>query len=362
MKTFAFYLPQFHEIPENNLWWGKGFTEWTNVKKAKPLFQGHVQPKHPIDNNYYNLLEKNTVEWQTSLLEEYRIDGLIYYHYYFKGKKLLEKPAENLLRWKGINQRFFFCWANHDWNKSWNGTKELLIKQEYGIENDWEKHFEYLLPFFCDIRYEKKNNMPLFMIFECNFPEKNRMLEYFDKRCRENGFSGIYLIESFQCAKRNFKKSMYQFKENKASVTKKIHLREPTTCMAYYRDNIFVNLPQRIIQKGKRIVGTMNKQPYLLRLDGNRLFKLMTSYKKDKEFIPGLFLGWDNTPRYGCRGYVISPPSYENFQRYMNSIKEFEYLFINAWNEWAEGMILEPTIENGYLYLEWLRKWKVDNL
>ena len=147
MKQFAFYLPQFHRIPENDEWWGSGFTEWRNVKNATPLFKGHMQPKVPLDNNYYNLLNKKTVVEQTALLHKYGLSGLIYYHYYFNGKTLLEKPAENLLSWTDISQPFFFCWANHTWYRSWEGSKEVLIEQTYGTESDWEKHFEYLLPF-----------------------------------------------------------------------------------------------------------------------------------------------------------------------------------------------------------------------
>ena len=136
-------MPQFHEIPENNEWWGDGFTEWINVKKAQPLFKGHLQPKHPLNNNYYDLMSKKTVEWQTSLMHKYGIYGMIYYHYYFCGRMLLEKPAENLLRWKEIDQPFFFCWANHTWNRSWKGSKEVLLEQTYGDETDWKRHFDY---------------------------------------------------------------------------------------------------------------------------------------------------------------------------------------------------------------------------
>ena len=181
MKKFAFFLPQFHEIPENDEWWGKGFTEWTNVKDAKPLYKGHQQPKHPMNNNYYNLLHKNVVEWQTELMNKSGLDGFIYYHYYFTGKKLLEKPAENLLKWKDIPQRFFFCWANHTWNRSWEGKKTILLEQTYGTKDDWEKHFQYLLPLFKDDRYEKRDNKPLLMIFISQFNEKNNMFQYFDK-------------------------------------------------------------------------------------------------------------------------------------------------------------------------------------
>ena len=130
------------------------------------LYKNHLQPKLPLNDNYYNLLDKETVEWQTKLMKKYHVDGLIYYHYYFKGKLLLEKPAENLLKWKDIDQPFFFCWANHSWFRSWEGSKKLLVKQKYGNKEDWEKHFQYLLPFFIDARYEKKDGKPLFMVFE----------------------------------------------------------------------------------------------------------------------------------------------------------------------------------------------------
>ena len=202
MKWFAFYLPQFHEVKENNKWWGQGFTEWTHVKAAQPIYKGHQQPIVPMNQNYYNLMEKETVEWQTLLMKEYGIYGFVYYHYYFCGEKLLEKPAENLLKWKDIEQPFFFCWANHSWYQSNNGEKKLLIEQNYGSEKEWEDHFQYLLPFFKDSRYEKKDSKPVFMIYIANFPKMQKMMDYFDKRCKENGFDGIYIIETFSDASR----------------------------------------------------------------------------------------------------------------------------------------------------------------
>lgn len=196
MKKYAFFLPQFHSIKENDEWWGEGFTEWVNVKKAKKLYENHVQPITPLDNNYYCLLDKNTVEWQTSLMKKYCIDGLIYYHYYFCGDLLLEKPAENLLKWKDIDQPFFFCWANHSWYRSWNGTKELLKQQTYGGQEDWEKHFQYLIKFFSDSRYIKVNNRPIFVIYNPDFIEKNDMVEFLNRRCIDYGFDGVYIVET----------------------------------------------------------------------------------------------------------------------------------------------------------------------
>ena len=126
MKKFAIFLPQFHEIPENNKWWGKGFTEWTHVRNATPLFSGHDQPQIPLNGNYYNLLEKDSVIWQSDLLHNYGLDGFAYYHYWFNGTPLLEKPLKNLLNWKDINQKYFLYWANHSWVKSEKKEQKIL--------------------------------------------------------------------------------------------------------------------------------------------------------------------------------------------------------------------------------------------
>ena len=348
MKKFAFYLPQFHEIPENNKWWGDGFTEWTNVKKAKPLYKGHKQPKEPLNDNYYNLLDIETVKWQTNLMKEYGIDGLIYYHYYFNGKLLLEKPAENLLKNKDIDQKFFFCWANHTWYKSWLGTKEVLIEQTYGNEEDWEKHFQYLLPFFKDERYEKKDNMPLFMIFKSDFECKNQYLDYLNKKCIEEGFDGIYVIETFLDGKYNWPNDLEECLRNKSSVTKKILLREPNTVLNIYNTKA-VYKPLKAINRIKK---NIFKKPTIY--NGNLFYKIICKEPVDNRMIHSLFFEWDNSPRHEERGYVISPPSKENFTNVMNKFKKEEYLFFNAWNEWAEGMMLEPTKEKKYGYLEWI--------
>lgn len=355
MKKYAFFLPQFHEIRENNEWWGEGFTEWVNVKKATPLYENHLQPKKPLDENYYDLLEKDTVLWQTELMKKYKIDGLIYYHYYFEGRMLLEKPAENLLKWKEIPQNFFFCWANHTWNRSWNGTKEVLLEQTYGDEDAWEEHFQYLLPFFLDQRYEKRNNEPVFMIFDSNFSQKKDMFEYFNKRCLENGFSGICLIETY--IHKNEFVDIGVLREKKTSQTEFLFYREPTM-VRYDRKYQRVELVIRCIDKVKKIVGKAINKPFVKTYSGNELYELMIQdYVSQKDVLHGVFFEWDNTPRHKERGYIITPVDKVLFDQYMTILKEEEYVFINAWNEWAEGMMLEPTEENGYKYLEWLKEW-----
>ena len=344
MRIFSFYLPQYHEIPENNEWWGKGFTEWTNVRKAKPLFKGHVQPVHPLNNNYYDLMDKSIVEWQTRLMKAYGLTGMIYYHYYFCGKKLLEKPAENLLKWKEIDQPFFFCWANRSWKKTWNGTSELLIEQKYGNEPDWEEHFQYLLPFFQDERYEKKNNKPVFMLFGCDFSEKQKYVEYLDQKCKDVGFSGIHII--------NVAFRIEDLNKIDSDVEETWHLREPNTSISLYYDKL-KSIPFSIYNRTIKILS----KKHIFKYNGDKLLKERTDYRTDIPYIPGLFFGWDNTPRHGSRGDYVSAPKKETVWKYLDSMKDSEYLFINAWNEWCEGMILEPTEENGYQYLEWIKEW-----
>ena len=349
MKIYAYYLPQFHCIPENDKWWGKGFTEWTNVKKAKSLFKNHIQPQIPLDNNYYSLDDIETLKWQQNLLNKYKVDGLIFYHYYFTGKKLLEKPAEMLLNNRNINIDFFFCWANHSWRRTWNGSTEMLLEQKYGNKEDWKKHFDYLLPFFKDKRYQKRDNKPLFMVFKSDFKEKKEMFEYFNKRCIENGFDGICIIET---------SDEYKIYTNKESnYTKLLHLREPSSALKKYI-NKKINFFNRVINKLKKILNKYNIK-FIIKYDGNKFFKLMCkNYFYNKNIIRGLFFEWDNTPRHSYRGYVITPVSKNNFLEYMNLIKNEDYVFINAWNEWAEGMMLEPTEHNKYKYLEWIKEWK----
>lgn len=353
MKYFAFYLPQFHEIPENNEWWGKGFTEWTKVKEAKPIFKGHSQPMLPLNDNFYNLLDTDTVIWQTNLMKKYGVDGLIYYHYYFKGKKLLEKPAENLLSNKFIDQPFFFCWANHSWYRSWEGSKEILLNQTYGNKYDWENHFQYLLPFFKDTRYEKKDNYPLFMLFDCSFDAKEEMMLYFDRRCKEEGFGGIYLIETY-----NGIGNISSFDKLTSSVTKKIFFRESSASNHIFLDKIKYSpkwFALRISKTLSQKYGKFRPPIYI----GNDLYDVIINEEAyGQRYIHGAFFEWDNTPRHKNRGFIITPPSKEKFMFFIEKVRNDDYVFINAWNEWAEGMVLEPTKKNGYKYLSWIKESK----
>ena len=188
-RTLAMYLPQFHEVPENSQWWGAGYTEWTAVKQAKPCFPGHEQPVIPMNGNYYDLLSKETMVWQAKLAKKYGVDGFCFYHYWFgRGRKILEKPAENLLKWTDIDLPFCFCWDPGTWARTWSKMGNawadafepekdkaqtrgdgILIQQDFGDASYWEAHFEYLLPFFRDERYLRVDGTPVFIFYNSNF-------------------------------------------------------------------------------------------------------------------------------------------------------------------------------------------------
>lgn len=183
MKIIAYYLPQFHDIPENDEMWGKGFTEWVNVKQAKPLFEGHNQPRIPKGGNYYNLLSNDIKKWQISLAKTYGIYGFCMYHYWFGGKLLLEKPVEQYLEDKSLDFPFCICWANENWTNAWKSdNNKVLIEQHYGGKEEWKAHFEYLSPFFQDKRYIKVDGKPLFLLYRPELISTlNEMLDYWQE-------------------------------------------------------------------------------------------------------------------------------------------------------------------------------------
>jgi hypothetical protein len=349
VKTIAYFLPQYHEIEENNNWWGKGFTEWVNLKKSHPLFVGH-RIARPYNNNYYNLLDKETVIWQSQLLNDYNVHGLCYYHYWFKGKKLLEKPAENLLKWSDIDQKFMFMWANHDWTKSWIGQKELLIKQEYGVESDWLEHVDYLMSFFKDDRYIKINNKPVFQIYISNdISDFDKMIELWNQVCLDNGFDGIYIIENVDNV--NFPQDLIYHRTSSA-----INIMEHSAAINYWRKFYFHEVIFGKIRKMFAGTDTIRNTSYDIVVENS--VRIMKNLNLQIKVFFGVSTGWDNTPRYGSRGYIISNSTPNKFKEYLKMAKEIselrnqEIIFISCWNEWCEGMCLEPSDINGFGYLE----------
>ena len=369
-KIIPFYLPQFHEIPENNKWWGEGFTEWTNLKKAAPLFEGHNQPRVPENNNYYNLLDDNVKIWQAELAKKHGIFGFCYYHYWFKdGKKLLEKPAEQMLQNKKIDLPFCFSWANENWSRNWDGgNSEIIMSQEYGNKSDWEKHFNYLLPFFKDDRYITYEGKPIFIIYK---PEQiidiKRMVRYFKERAVEEGFPGLYCGFQFPTYYNDmyYDDSIFDFRIGFEPTYSRNPLRDQTGTapkIALLRKLHLDVVVNQYRKKNEKKAKKPRKQSTKLNLfDYDEAWSKILSNKWADNFWPGAFVDWDNTPR-NKKGVVYTGQSVEKFGRYMEQLvrrarKENKIcIFINAWNEWCEGAYLEPDVKDSLKKLEALKR------
>lgn len=349
IKAISLYLPQFHRTDENDKWWGKGFTEWTAVKEAQPLFPGHRQPRSPLNDNYYNLLEHDAMEWQAQLAKKYKISGFCFYHYWFKdGKKVLEKPAENLLKWKDIDMPFCFCWANQTWARTWDKIQEknswadkfenrsleltadsgILLEQSYGNETEWKQHFFYLLPFFKDERYLKKDGKPIFWFYR---PENcyclNAMSKLWKKLAVENGLPGLYMIVTADSA--------MPWNEIDAAVLMPAALR----------------MQQKAKRKLENVKWAWNYDDILMNI-------LREDCSQKGKVYLGCITDFDDTPRRGENGTIFVGSSPDKFGNYLDALvrksieMKNEFVIINAWNEWGEGMYLEPDTVNEFRYLE----------
>ena len=352
----AMYLPQFHRIPENDKWWGEGFTEWMAAKRAEKLYQGHYQPREPLNNYYYDLLQKETMEWQANLALKYSLDGFCFYHYYFKnGRKVLEKPAENLLKWRDVNMPFCFCWDNTSWARSWSNLGDkftwfdkgktqpcegdgVLLEQKYGREKEWDAHFKYLLPFFKDNRYIKIDNKPVFLIYKTDemacFTE---MIDYWRKLAKIENLGGIFILGINSCKEKNGMDG--------------ILFSGPS---AYWNPIISSNRLECEYRNGIKC------------FDYEAIWKnaIIADNKKSVKTYFGGFVDYDDTPRRGGQGTAFTNTSVEIFEKYLyklaykNLSQNNEFLFINAFNEWGEGMYLEPDKKRGYAFIEAIKSVK----
>ena len=366
MKTIVFYLPQFHAIPLNDKYWGKGFTEWVNVKKSKSLFKGHKQPEVPLNNNYYNLLDAETQIYQAEIAKEYGIDGFCYYHYWFSGELLLEKPMENMLQNKKIDIPFCCCWANEHWSKNWDGQpNKVIMKQNYNEnEEEWRKHYEYLSPFFHDSRYIKKENMPVFIIYKPYLMNNCQgMLAFWNTLAKEEGFDGIYFgyqyPDSFKHNTDGFNfgiefEPLYTVKCGKNVTENKTKYEKILYSLVHWGDG-FKCIRNSLKFRWERLTG----KPMICNYD--EVWNEIISRPLSENIMPGAFPAWDNTPRRGKFGTVFFESTPDKFGKYMSELVKkvkdnSEFLFINAWNEWGEGAHLEPDENNRFGYLENLRE------
>lgn len=341
IRPIAIYLPQFHAIPENDAAWGEGFTEWTNVKKAEPMFEGHYQPHEPHDDiGYYDLIDPEVLVRQAGMAEEYGIYGFAYYHYWFNGKQLLEKPLENMLKSGKPDFPFCFIWANENWTRKWDGgDKSIIIKQEYSTEDDLA-HIKFLCKnVFSDNRYITINNKPVFIVYRTElFPDIKQTVKIWREEVTKHGFNGIYLIrvESFSAG------------FNPVDIGFDAALEFAPDHKTIFKDNI--------------VTSTARVADY------NCTVMSMLSEKMSYKCIRSVFASWDNTPR--AKGGILynntHPLAFEYFLKetidYTNKnfAKEERLIFLNAWNEWGEGCHLEPDKKNEYKFLETCRKLFID--
>lgn len=360
-KIIALYLPQFHEIPENNKWWGEGFTEWVNVKKAMPLFEGHDQPKIPLDCNYYDLSEIDVMKWQTKIAKDNGIYGFCFYHYWFYEKPLLEKPIINFLNDKSINFPFCICWANESWTNGWaKEDSSIIMEQKYGEKEEWKKHFEFLLPFFKDERYIKENNKPLVVVYRPYlFKRMSEMMDYWEELAKDNGLSGV-VFASQKYENRDNNRMLYdrldyhiEYQPDQSWIEKKSAIK---TIKQTLHDVVYKFL-NKDISVSQKIKG-----PKKIFYD-NMWDAIIKHHPNDIKAIAGGFVNWDNTPRHNRRGSVYvgsTPEKFGSFmyKQFIHIDKEYknDYLFLFAWNEWGEGGYLEPDEKNGYQYLEAIKK------
>lgn len=353
-KIIAFYLPQYHPTEDNNKWWGKGFTEWTNVCRAKPLFHGHIQPKIPSELGYYDLRLPQVREQQAQLAQEAGIYGFCYYHYWFgNGKMELELPFNEVLHSGKPKFPFMLCWANESWHKKfWSkdgkgSSKETLIEQTYPGDKDIEEHFYHVLPAFKDSRYIRLNNKPVFMIYSpADYKNRKCFIEQWQRLAKENGLEGI----TFMCQLRWYisKDLCKSLLDEGFEYINSVRLWD----VLGPRRGIFERLSIRL----KRHVFN---HPYYVDLRKNYR-KLFLPLDRETYMLPTLIPNWDHTPRSGAAGSVLTHATPKLFEKQADYIlsesKDKPFVFLKSWNEWGEGNYMEPDIINERGYIEALKR------
>ncbi len=363
-RILAFYLPQFHPIPENDEWWGKGFTEWTNVGKAKPLYKGHYQPKVPADLGYYDLRLPEVREAQAEMAHNAGIEGFMYWHYWFGGgRRLLERPFQEVLYSGKPDFPFCLGWANHSWaNKTWDSkdqysVKKVLIEQRYDGEQDFIDHFNYVLPAFKDKRYIRFNNKPIFLIYSpLDFPEISQFIKLWNKLAIENGLDGIHFVgQSF------WDKDVNKIQQLGVNAVCRVGIFDAS-------DKIRGRLINKVLGKlrDKFKFTPLNKYEYsdIVNHLGN------TSLDKKENVYPTVVSNFDHTPRSGRKGLIFEGCTPSLFKKMLrNAIasvgdkkREERIIFLRSWNEWAEGNYVEPDLTYGCGFLDAIREEVVEKM
>jgi hypothetical protein len=358
-RLIAYYLPQYHPIPENDAWWGKGFTEWTNVTKAKPLFRGHQQPRLPTDLGFYDLRLPESREAQAKAANDCGVEGFCYWHYWFgNGRRLLELPFEEVVSSGTPDFPFCLSWANQSWSGIWHGNPEdTLIEQSYPGRDDEKVHFESLRRAFEDHRYIKVDGSPLFSVYKPHdLPNPTAFVEHWRDLAVKAGFPGMYMVaiannsddlrlSAFDAITPNAPGDYLEYSNKKLTERERLKRRIATasSMISNWRTNF---------QKGPK------------RLEYKELVKHgLINSRFSSKFIPCVIPNWDNTPRSSYRGVVVEGSTPDQFKDYLEGVCKLvsnrsqndRIVFLKAWNEWAEGNYVEPDNLFGRSYLDAIR-------
>ena len=375
-RLIAFYLPQFHPTPENDEWWGKGFTEWTNVSKAKPLFPGHYQPHLPTDLGFYDLRVPESREAQAELGRDAGVEGFCYWHYWFAGRRVLERPFNEVVASGKPDYPFCLAWANDTWRGHWYGstTKKILIEQTYPGPDDHERHFHALLPAFLDRRYIRVHGRPMFTIFRPRqLPDTGRFIDQWQELARRNGLPGMHFVAHLFDDEIGFPWREQGY--GGAVVTNELKL---------MRRRLWQITGEKLRRAGAtsgsaaKLAGYGDAVATTIRLAAHRVLQRVLGWPggvhhyrdamlffKSEEALrsgcyPSVVPGWDNTPRAGPKGIVLHGTTPAMFAHHLGEVldavadrpAEDRLVFIKSWNEWAEGNYLEPDRKFGRSYLD----------
>jgi lipopolysaccharide biosynthesis protein len=354
MKSIAFYLPQFHPIPENDEWWGRGFTEWSNVCKTRPSFLGHHQPHIPADLGFYDLRLRETRLAQADLARQYGVGGFCYYHYWFNGKLLLEKPLEAVMADREPDFPFCVCWANEPWSRRWDGREHDLLMPQDLEHYDAGAHFDYLAQAFLDPRYIRVDGKPMFLIYRIDeFPDIRSTIGEWRTKATSMGLPGIYL-----CVVRSH---MHQLSDAATMALGFDAIVSFEPHKSTLRDQLVASAIRHFIP---RAVNFVAKGKGFITYDYAALVRAAVQRPNSRvRDFPCVVPSWDNSARKKYGAVVIQNDDAGLFEEWLRDAarrvasypEDEQFVFINAWNEWAEGCHLEPDTRNGHRFLQAVR-------